>query len=71
MLYHEALSNRLLDIVASGLEGQEYVTVLGWIIKTYPSKELMGDASLGIPASKVNMTAFPGLVLTLQYSFRR
>jgi exocyst complex component 3 len=43
----------LLEIVQSGLEGQEYVTVLSWIIQTYPGKELMGDPSLGIPAAKI------------------
>ena len=43
----------MLEIIQSGLEGQEYVTVLSWIIQTYPGKELMGDPTLGIPASKV------------------
>ena len=41
------------DIISSGLEGQEYVTVLSWIIQTYPGKELMSDPQLAIPKSKV------------------
>ena len=36
-----------------GLEGQEYVSLLSWIIQTYPSQELMRDPSLGIPADKI------------------
>ena len=52
-LYNDALKNRLLEIIGSGLEGQEYVTVLSWIIQTYPGKELMSSPNLGIPADKV------------------
>jgi exocyst complex component 3 len=36
-----------------GLEGQEYVSLLSWIIQTYPGQELMRNPSLGIPAEKV------------------
>ena len=45
---------QLLEVVGSGLEGTEYVTVLSWVIQTYPGKELMGDLSLGIPKDKVS-----------------
>lgn len=44
---------QLLEIIQSGLEGQEYVTVLSWVIQTYPGRELMADPSLAIPTSKV------------------
>ena len=30
---------QLEDIIAGGLEGQEYVTFLSWIIQTYPGKK--------------------------------
>ena len=35
-LYNEALTNRLQEIIQMGLEDQEYVTMLGWIVQTYP-----------------------------------
>ena len=52
-LYHDALRSRLLEIVHGGLEGQEYVTVLSWIVQTYPGKDLMASPSLGIPPDMV------------------
>ena len=36
-----------------GLEGQEYVSLLSWIIQTYPGQELMRNPSLGIPPDKI------------------
>ena len=36
-----------------GLEGQEYVSLLSWIIQTYPGQELMRDPSLGLPVDKI------------------
>ncbi|TRY62619.1 hypothetical protein TCAL_00416 [Tigriopus californicus] len=53
-MYHEALSTRLLEIIANGLEGHEYVTLLSWVIQTYPGKELMADPMLRIPEDKVS-----------------
>jgi len=68
-LYHEALSNRLVEIIGSGLEGQEYVTVLSWVIQTYPGKELMADLSLGIPQSKVKPLLGAETVIRLQAEY--
>ena len=53
----------------SGLEGQEYVTVLSWIIQTYPGKELMGDVSLGIPKSKVKPLLDEATIVRLQEEY--
>ena len=53
----------------SGLEGQEYVTVLSWIIQTYPGKELMGDPSLGIPKSKVKPLLDEDTIVRLQEEY--
>jgi len=47
-LYHEALSQRLNEIISLGLQDQEYVTVLQWIIQTYPGEELMSSWNLKI-----------------------
>jgi exocyst complex component 3 len=52
-LYHEALSNRLREIINLGLEGQEYVTVLNFIIQTYPGKDLMGSLNLNVNQNMV------------------
>ena len=40
--------NRLSEIIASGLQDQEYVTVLTWIIQTYPGEELMQSWNLQV-----------------------
>ena len=47
-LYQEALSQRLNEIISFGLQDQEYVTVLTWIIQTYPGEELMQSWNLQI-----------------------
>ncbi|KAI8422319.1 hypothetical protein MSG28_006194 [Choristoneura fumiferana] len=38
----------LQDVVDSGLEGNEYVTLLSWVLNTYPGIELMGSSELNI-----------------------
>ena len=47
-LYHSVVSSRLEDIISEGLEGQEYVTILQWVLNTYPGPDLMGSPSLSI-----------------------
>lgn len=61
-------SFQLVEIIGSGLEGQEYVTVLSWVIQTYPGKDLMADLSLGIPQSKVKPLLDAETVIRLQAS---
>lgn len=39
------------DVVDSGLEGNEYVTLLSWVLNTYPGTELMGSSELNIDVS--------------------
>ena len=41
-------NNRLSEIIASGLQDQEYVTVLTWAIQTYPGEELMQSWNLKV-----------------------
>lgn len=43
-LYHNCLSVHLQEIIQNGLEGNEYVTVLSWVMKTYNSKDLLGKS---------------------------
>jgi len=47
-LYHGAVAARLQDIIGKGLEGQEYVSLLQWVLQTYPGPELMGSPALGL-----------------------
>ena len=42
------MSQRLSEIISSGLQDQEYVTVLTWIIQTYPGEELMKSWNLQV-----------------------
>jgi exocyst complex component 3 len=61
---------RLLEIINDGgLEGQEYVTVLSWIIQTYPGKDLMGDTTLAIKADLVRPLLDPDTILNLQKEY--
>ncbi|XP_013185307.1 exocyst complex component 3 isoform X1 [Amyelois transitella] len=50
-MYHTCLSSSLQDIVESGVEGNEYVTLLSWVLNTYPGNELMGNSELNIDVS--------------------
>lgn len=47
-LYHGAVAQRLADILEKGLEGQEYVSLLQWVLQTYPGPDLMGSPALGL-----------------------
>ena len=52
-LYHEAISQRLSRIISNGLEDQEDVTVLQWIIQTYPGEDLLQAWNLQIPPTLI------------------
>jgi len=47
-LYHSVVSERLESIIEDGLEGQEFVTVLQWVLNTHPGPDLMGSTSLSL-----------------------
>ena len=42
------MAARLADILEKGLEGQEYVSLLQWVLQTYPGPDLMGSPALGL-----------------------
>lgn len=48
---------QLEDIIQGGLEGNEYVSLLSWIMNIYPGIELMGH-----PELKVDMSGLPPLI---------
>uniref|UniRef100_A0A2R5LDR3 Putative exocyst complex subunit sec6 n=1 Tax=Ornithodoros turicata TaxID=34597 RepID=A0A2R5LDR3_9ACAR len=46
-MYHNCLSRHLQSIITNELEGNEYITVLGWLT-TYNGAEFLGDPDLNI-----------------------
>uniref|UniRef100_A0A6M2DID1 Putative exocyst complex subunit sec6 n=1 Tax=Xenopsylla cheopis TaxID=163159 RepID=A0A6M2DID1_XENCH len=51
-MYHTCLSRHLQELIGNGLEGNEYVSVLSWILNTYSGLELMNNPELNIDISK-------------------
>lgn len=52
-MYHTCLSRHLQELVQNGLEGNEYVSMLGWVMNVYFGAELMGHAELGIDTGRL------------------
>ncbi|XP_063597351.1 exocyst complex component 3-like [Penaeus indicus] len=52
-MYHKSLSNHLVEIVERGLEDNEYVTLLSWVLNVYGGKELMSHPQLNINVVKL------------------
>ncbi|XP_030560224.1 exocyst complex component 3 [Drosophila novamexicana] len=52
--YHEGLSSYLDNIVKSGLQGNEYVSMLAWVMHTYPGADLMSHADLNVDVLKLS-----------------
>ncbi|CAG9855139.1 unnamed protein product [Phyllotreta striolata] len=45
-MYNRCLSIHLQEIIQNGLEGNEYVTMLSWVLRTYKSKDMLGHPDL-------------------------
>lgn len=54
------------EIATSGLEGNEYVTVLSWVMNTYPGIELMNHPDLKVDLSMVEPLIKPELLKDLE-----
>lgn len=54
------------EIATSGLEGNEYVTVLSWVMNTYPGMELMNHVDLKVDLSMVEPLIKPELLKDLE-----
>ncbi|XP_050707871.1 exocyst complex component 3-like [Eriocheir sinensis] len=52
-MYHKSLATHLVDLVSTGLEDNEYVTLLSWVLNVYSGPELMGHATLNINMAKL------------------
>ena len=46
--YHSCLSKHLEEMIAAGLVDNEFVTLLSWVIQTYPGRELLQHPDLKI-----------------------
>lgn len=47
-LYHQSLSTHFEEVIAAGLEANEFVTLLSWVLRTYPGPELLQHTDLRI-----------------------
>ncbi|XP_044253367.1 exocyst complex component 3 [Tribolium madens] len=45
-MYHHCLSRHLQEVIQNGIQGNEYVTILSWVSKTYQGAELLGHPDL-------------------------
>nr|SVE76290.1 EOG090X03GO [Daphnia longispina] len=46
--YHTSLSKHLEEVIAAGLVGNEFVTLLSWVLQTYPGPELLRHPDVNI-----------------------
>lgn len=70
-MYHTSLSQHLKDIIASGLEGNEYVSLLAWIMNTYTGPELMKHSELNIDMNDIGPLLNKEMVDDLQEKYLR
>ena len=68
-MYHNSLSSHLNDIIDNGLEGNEYVTLLAWVLNTYSGKELMGHPSLDCDINKFEPLLSAEVLQKLQQTY--
>ncbi|XP_046407255.1 exocyst complex component 3 [Ischnura elegans] len=68
-MYHDCLSRHLQEIIQSGLQGNEIVSLLSWIMNTYPGMELMQNPELDIDKSSIKPLLEPSIVDELQQTY--
>ncbi|XP_055387524.1 exocyst complex component 3 [Condylostylus longicornis] len=52
-MYHNSLANYLDRTINTGLEGNEYVSLLSWVMNVYTGQELMSHPDLQVDISKI------------------
>lgn len=57
------------ELVANGLEGNEFVSMLSWIMKTYPGVELMSHPDLQIDLSTLGPLMKPELLKAMENEY--
>ncbi|XP_046676471.1 exocyst complex component 3-like isoform X1 [Homalodisca vitripennis] len=68
-MYHNCLSRHLEEIIQNGLEGNEYVSVLSWIVNTYTGPELMQHPELNIGIASVGPLLGSSVINKLQHQY--
>lgn len=68
-MYHNSLSQHLKDIITSGLEGNEYVSLLAWIMNTYTGPELMKHPELNIELRDISPLLSSEMINDLQQRY--
>lgn len=68
-MYHNCLSSHLEEIIQNGLEGNEYVSILSWIVNTYAGPELMQHPELNIGIASVGPLLDSNLINELQHQY--
>lgn len=68
-MYHTALSHHLQEVIQNGLEGNEYVSILSWIMNTYAGPELMQHPELNIDTSSLGPLLNNAVIDSLQQQY--
>lgn len=68
-MYHTCLSRHLQELIQNGLEGNEYVSLLGWVLNTYWGQELMGHSELMIEKAKLGPLLTSNVLSSLQSQY--
>lgn len=57
------------EIIQGGLEGNEYVSLLSWVMNTYPGVELMSHPDLKVDLSIISPLIRPELLKELEQQY--
>lgn len=60
---------QLEEIIQGGLEGNEYVSLLSWVMNTYPGVELMSHPDLKVDLSIISPLIRPELLKELEQQY--
>ncbi|XP_014281696.1 exocyst complex component 3 [Halyomorpha halys] len=68
-MYHNSLSKHLEEIINYGLEGNEYVSMLSWVVNTYFGPELMKHPDLNINTNSLEPLLSRKIINNLQFQY--
>lgn len=68
-MYHTNLSTHLEELIQNGLEGNEYVSMLSWIVNTYTGPELMQHPELNIGIASIGPLLSSSVINELQQKY--
>jgi exocyst complex component 3 len=60
---------QLQEVIQNGLEGNEYVSILSWIMNTYAGPELMQHPELNIDTSSIGPLLNSAVIDSLQQQY--